>query len=76
MKCPWCEEGCVITAWTQHQFQYGRDDVMLGARVPMRHCSKCDEQWFDHVSEDIIDRVVVDYLDGSDENVLIEEVKP
>jgi YgiT-type zinc finger domain-containing protein len=69
MKCPWCEEGKVLTAHVKHQFQYGRDGVTLVVRVPMRHCTKCNEQWLDHVSEDIITKVTNDYLDGSDESV-------
>lgn len=60
LSCPSCEYGKISTTWVDHEFQYGTDEdhVMLKCSVPRRTCPVCNEQWLDHIAEDIMAEVV------------------
>lgn len=58
--CPDCESMQVSTEWVDHSFPYGRSGaaVTLTARVPVRTCLDCKEQWLDYVAEDLMQAAI------------------
>ncbi len=63
-SCPDCESDRVVTEWIDHRFPYGREEtsVELSARVPVRRCEECGDQFLDAEAEDLMHEAVCRHL--------------
>ncbi len=64
LSCPDCESDRVVTEWIDHRFPYGRDDsaIELSARIPVRRCEECGDQFLDAEAEDLMHEAVCRHL--------------
>lgn len=64
LGCPSCESERIETEWVAHHFPYGDGDaaVELAAKVPLRRCTACGEEFLDDESEDLIHEAVCRHL--------------
>lgn len=60
LRCPSCGSDAVTTEVIEHRFPYGDGDsaVDLSARVPLRKCQECGEEYLDDESEDLMHETV------------------
>ncbi len=63
-SCPDCNSNRVVTEWIDHRFPYGRGEnaVELCARIPVRRCEECGDQFLDAEAEDLMHEAVCRHL--------------
>lgn len=64
VTCPACGSSQVGSELIDHRFPYGDEvkGIELTARVPLRECSECDEQFLDSEAEDLMHDAVCRHL--------------
>lgn len=64
LSCPDCESDRIVTEWIDRPFPYGRGDcsVELSARIPVRRCEECGDQFLDAEAEDLMHEAVCRHL--------------
>lgn len=64
LSCPECGSKRIATEVVDHRFPYGQEDsaVELSARIPVRRCDECGDQFLDDEAEDLMHEAVCRHL--------------
>lgn len=64
LSCPECGSKRIVTEAVDHRFPYGQEDpaVELSARIPVRRCEECGDEFLDDEAEDLIHEAVCRHL--------------
>ncbi len=64
LTCPLCENVGIATTIQPHTFDYGTGElkVQLTVDAHVRRCSSCDFEYFDHVTENLKQEAICQYL--------------
>jgi len=64
LSCPECESKRIVTGVVNHRFPYGQEDsaVELSARIPVRRCEECGDEFLDDEAEDLMHEAVCRHL--------------
>jgi putative zinc finger/helix-turn-helix YgiT family protein len=64
LSCPECESTKVVTEVVDHRFAYGQEDsaVELSARIPVRRCEECGDEFLDDEAEDLMHEAICRHL--------------
>lgn len=68
MSCPDCESKRITTKTIDHRFPYGRENLVLSARIPLRKCKECGTEFFDDEAENLIQKAVCHHLATGDKS--------
>ena len=63
-SCPECGSERIVTETIDHRFPYGQEDpaVELSARIPVRRCEECGDEFLDDEAEDLMHEAVCHHL--------------
>ncbi len=64
LSCPECGSERIVTETIDHRFPYGQEDsaVELSARIPVRRCEECGDEFLDDEAEDLMHEAVCRHL--------------
>lgn len=64
LTCPLCGNVGIVTTVQPHTFDYGTGElkVQLTIDAPVRRCSSCDFEYLDHVTENLKQEAICEYL--------------
>lgn len=64
LSCPECGSKRIVTETVDHRFPYGQEDtaVELSARIPVRRCEECGDEFLDYEAEDLMHEAVCRHL--------------
>lgn len=64
LSCPECGSERIVTEAIDHRFPYGQEDsaVELSARIPVRRCKECGDEFLDDEAEDLMHEAVCRHL--------------
>jgi len=64
LSCAGCGSKRIVTEAIDHRFPYGQEDsaVELSARIPVRRCEECGDEFLDDEAEDLMHEAVCRHL--------------
>lgn len=64
LSCPECGSERITTEEIDHRFPYGQEEaaIELSARIPVRRCEECGDEFLDYKAQDLMHEAVCRHL--------------